>query len=115
MLHLTLFFLNKNHNTKLKQQARHYITKHKNTEENPITQEHMTNDKRKHSKINKPGSRTKPTKSEQTQRHTTKSKTIQQHQGQRPRSRTNDKHEYKARTLIKQNRKATPTIVNAPK
>jgi hypothetical protein len=59
MLHLTLFFLNKNHNTKLKQQARHYITKHKNTEENPITQEHMTNDKRKHSKINKTGSRNK--------------------------------------------------------
>ena len=47
---------------------------------------------------------TKPNNAEQTQRHTTKSKTIQQHQGQRPRSRTNDKHEYKARTMINQNR-----------
>ena len=58
---------------------------------------------------------TKPTKSEQTQRHTTKSKTIQQHQGQRPRSRTNDKHEYKARTMIQQNRTSNTNNCKRPK
>ena len=44
-------FINKNHNTGLKQREQHYITKHTNTGGNQITQEHMANDKHKHSTI----------------------------------------------------------------
>jgi hypothetical protein len=51
---------NNNHDTKPNQQERHYITKHKKTEEHQIAQEHMIHNTDKHSKISKPGSRNKP-------------------------------------------------------
>ena len=104
---------NKNHDTKPNQQERHYITKHKSTEQHQIIQEHMTNNTREHSKISKTGSWNKP---KESRTHAT---THNKEQDHRTTSRTRATFKHKGQTRIQNtnNNKeetANPTIVNTP-